>query len=214
MLDEKFYNKLIEKVKSYLEENGGHNFDHINRVYRNSIKISQDENVDLDIVKTAALLHDIARLKEFKDKEICHAEEGAKMSKEILKEMDFPEEKINKVSYSIKVHRYSKGIEPETKEAAILQDADRLDALGAIIIGRVFEFGGKNERPSYNPNEDPEKKYVSNGGHSSITHFHRKILKITPEKFHTKKAKEMAKERYDFVKKFIDRYKKEWHGEL
>jgi uncharacterized protein len=213
-LNEDFYNNLIKKIKPYFEKTGGHNFDHTNRVYKNAIKISENENIDLDIVKTAALLHDIARLIEGKNNVKCHAKEGARMSKEILKKVGFPEEKIDSVSYAIRVHRYSKGIKPETKEAAILQDADRLDALGALTIARIFEFGGKNGRRSYDPEEDPEEEYISNGGHSSITHFHRKILKITPDKFHTKKAREIAKERYNFVKEFVKRYKKEWEGEL
>ena len=213
-MNDDFFNKLKEESKIYFEHVGGHGFDHVDRVYRNALKISKDESVDMDIVKAATLLHDVARMTELKGEVSCHAEEGARMCKDILKKLNFPEEKIEAVSYAISVHRYSSGILPKTKEAEILQDADRLDALGAITIGRIFEFGGKKGRVSYDPTDDMDAEYNTKKGHSSITHFYRKILKITPNKFHTKKAKEIAKGRYDFVKEFVNRYVKEWNGEL
>lgn len=214
-MEEKFYENLREKAKSYLKREDGHSFDHVDRVYKNALKISEEEkDVDLDVIKAATLLHDIERDKESDNEIECHAEEGSKTALEILKEEGFPEEKANKVSYAIKVHRYSKGILPETKEAKILQDADRLDALGAIVIGRVFMFNGSRGLPPYNPEESFEEEYISGVDHSCITHFYRKILKLTPDKFHTKKAKEIAKDRYNFVKDFVERYIKEWEGKL
>ncbi|MEA3329999.1 MAG: HD domain-containing protein [Nanoarchaeota archaeon] len=203
------FNILIEKAKSYFENgSGGHGFDHVNRVFNNSIIISEGEDVDLDIVKASALLHDIARLKEDLKEVKCHAEEGAKMAREILQEFDFPENKIEKVIHAIKVHRYSKGLKAESREAEILQDADRLDALGASAIARIMSRAGKKGIPIYDAEISP-KDFYDGEGTTAINHFHEKILKIKPGTFKTKKARELAKERYDFVKEFVDRFLEE-----
>jgi len=211
MLSKEFFNKLTEEAESYSESGGSHEFSHTERVYNLALKISENENVDLDVLKAAVLLHDIARKKEDDGECECHAEEGSKMAEKILKDMNFPEDKISKVVYAIKVHRHSKNIFPETKEAAILQDADRLDALGAITIARMFSSGGKAGIPLYNPRQK-ETSNTYNGQKSTIEGFHKKILKITPETFKTKKAKEIAKGRYEYVENFIKRFIKEWEG--
>lgn len=206
-----FFTELKKKIKPYFEKHGGHDFTHTERVYRNAIKISKEENVDLDVVKAAALLHDIARNMEDTGKIKCHAEEGAKIAKKILKEINFPKEKVEKVVHAIKVHRYSKNKKAEIKEGKIIQDADRLDALGAICIARVFRYGAKEGRPIYDPKIPPKQKYEDNA-ETSINHFYEKIFKIKPETFKTKKAKSIAKKRYNFVKNFVYQFIKEWKG--
>jgi len=206
-----FLTELKKKIKPYFEKHGGHDFTHTERVYRNAIKISKGENVDLDVIKAAALLHDIARNMEDTRKIRCHAKEGAKIAKRILKEINFPEEKIEKVVHAIKVHRYSKNKKAETKEAEIIQDADRLDALGAICIARIFRYGAKEGRPIYDPKIPSKQKYEGNAK-TSINHFYEKILKIKPETFKTKKARSMAEKRYKFVKNFVNQFIKEWEG--
>ena len=206
--------ELKDKIKHYFTD-AGHTFDHTERVYHMAVKIAKDEKADLEIVKAAALLHDIGRPKENPDKEICHAEESAKMAPAILKKVGFPEEKIKGVLHAIKVHRYSKQLKAETKEAAILQDADRLDALGAVAIGRIFSYGGKKNRPMHNPNLKINPAYtVKSKAKTSMHHFYEKILKIKPETFHTRLARKIAKERYTFTKQFVSRFEKEWKGEL
>ncbi len=213
-MNEEFFDKLRERILPYFEISGGHNFDHVDRVCKLSLKISEGENVDIDVVRTAALLHDIARSKEDSDKRnICHAEVGAEMSIEILKDMKFPEEKIGKVAHAIRVHRYSNGLKAETREAEIIQDADRLDALGAIIIIRIAEASVKWDRPFYDP-AIPVKKVYDGSKSTGINHIYEKILKITPDSFKTVKAREIAKGRYDFVKEFAERYIEESEGRL
>ncbi len=214
MIKKSFFKELREKIQSNFEEGGSHAFDHTERVYNLSLKLSKNKKVDLDVIKASALLHDVARLKEDNNEIECHAEHGSKMAEEILKEMNFPEEKIKQVIYSIKVHRHSKKIEAETKEAEILQDADRLDALGAITIARMFSTGGKINRPLYKPDIPFGKVHKGYHSESTIHSFHAKILKITPETFNTKEAKEIAKERYQFVEEFLHQFLKEWNGEL
>jgi uncharacterized protein len=205
--------QLKEKLAKYFTD-PSHGFDHTERVYRLAVRIAKQENVDLEIVQAAALLHDLARHLENPDKGICHAEESAKLAPEILKSINFPEEKIPKVVHAIEVHRYSKQLKAETKEAEILQDADRLDALGAIAIGRVFTRGGSKKRPLHDPSIKADEEYnVKTKAKTSINHFYEKILKIKPETFKTKLAQEIAKERYAYVKEFVERFEKEWKGE-
>ncbi|MCK5321282.1 HD domain-containing protein [Candidatus Pacearchaeota archaeon] len=211
-MEEEFFNKLKERVLPYFEDGGGHGFDHVERVYSMAIKISRGENVDMDVVRAAALLHDIARSKEDKF-DVCHAEEGVKMACEILKEVDFPVKKIKDVVHAIGVHRYSKNLKAESREAEILQDADRLDVLGAVIVGRAFEKAGKEGTIIYDSDMPIKENY---GGCKTcvINHFYEKSLKITPESFKTVKAREIAKGRYDFVKEFVERYVKELKGRI
>ncbi len=211
-MNEKFYNELREKIQPYFEKGGSHAFDHTERVYNLALKIGKKEKADLEIIKAAVLLHDIARLKEDNKEVNCHAEHGAEIAEKILKEMNFREDKIKDVVHCIKVHRHSKGLNAETKEAEILQDADRLDALGAITIARMFSTGGKRGVPLHNPTipfGNPREGYYSE---STIHGFHNKILKIKPETFHTSFAKKLAKARYKFVEKFLDEFLKEWEG--
>jgi len=214
MMDEDFYDELREKVKKGFEGgDGSHDFGHVSRVYNNALLLSQDEPVDFDVVRISALLHDIARPLE-ESKNICHAEEGAKMAIEILGEMGVPQDKILKIASAIATHRYSKHLKPESKEAEILQDADRLDALGAITIARIFTYGGKKNRLLYGPNFLSKKVSGEKNTYSSLNHFYDKIFKLKPEGFHTAKAREIAKGRYDFVKQFVDRFEKELEGKL
>lgn len=215
IMDERFFQKLGESIEHYFEEKSSHGFDHALRVYNNVLMLATGEPVDLDIVRASAMLHDVARHKQEIGKIACHAAEGAKMAEEILRETDFPPEKIPAVAYAIKIHRYSKGTTPETIEAATLQDADRLEALGAICIARVFSYGAKKDRPMYDPSISPEDEgeYSGEVSLTSINHFYLKILKITPESFNLRRAQGIAKKRYQVILDFIENFKKEWNGE-
>lgn len=211
-MDEDFYIRLREKILPYFKNYDGHGFDHTERVYRNALIISKDENVDIDVVKVSALMHDIARHKETKDDRICHASEGAKMAKEILKEMNFPEDKLDKVLHCIEVHRFSKGLKAKTREAEILQDADRLDALGAMILVRMIQHNFSRNLPIYDP-KIPIKENYDGSNTTVINHIHEKILKIKPDTFKSNKAKKIAEKKYklveDFVKCFMEEYGEE-----
>jgi len=192
-MNEEFFKELKEKIQKYFESGGSHEIKHTERVYNNAVMLAKEEKADLEIVRAAALLHDISRGKEDEKKCKCHAEDGAKQARKILIEMKFPKEKIDAVCEAIRIHRHSAGINPKTKEQAIIQDADRLDALGAVAIARMFSSGGKLSLPMK----------------TTIKEFDTKILKITPETFKTKKAKEIAKGRYNFILEFLDKFSKE-----
>ncbi len=213
-MNKQFFEKLKEKIQPYFEKGGSHAFDHTERVYNLSLHLAKGKKVDLDVLKTAVLLHDIARKKQDEcNGKICHAEEGARIAKEILDKSNFQKNKINEVLHAIESHRQSRGADPETEEAKILSDADKLDALGAITIGRIFSTGGKIDRPLYDPRIPPEKDYKNKGySNTTINGFYQKLLKLKPENFHTKEAKRLAEGRYRFVEEFLDRFLKEWEG--
>jgi len=158
------------------------------------------------------LLHDIARPKESSGEVECHAAAGADIAQEILAKTGFPKEKIPIVAECIRVHRFSKGLEPKSQEAAILQDADRLDALGAITIARIFTHGGNKGRPIYDPSVKLGE--IKGKGSSSLHHFYKKQLKLKPETFKTKIAQAIAKKRYQFILAYINQFLKEWEGEI
>ena len=211
-MEDEFFDRLKERVLPYFEGGDGHGFDHVQRVYNSALKISEGEDVDMDVVRASVLLHDVARSRE-DELDSCHAEEGAKMAAEILEEMGFSEEKIEKVVHVIGVHRYSKGLNAESREAEILQDADRLDALGAIIIVRMAQATVKWNIPFYDK-KIPVKDVYDGGKSNAINHIYEKILKLDPESFKTDRAREIARGRYDFVREFAERYVKEVEGEL
>lgn len=204
--------QLKQEVKQYFTSNC-HGFDHTLRVYNFAIKIAQKENVDIEIIKATTLLHDIARDLETKENKQCHAEKGAEMCKPILKKLNFTEEQIKVISDAIKTHRFSKKQKPNSKIGEILQDADRLDVLGAIGIARVFTGGGERRKSIHNPKIKPAKEYTSTNN-TSINHFYEKVLNIKPDTFHTETARQIAKSRYNYTKEFINRFLKEWDGKI
>lgn len=214
------YSEQIKKIaRSYFDEldknDFSHGFTHVQRVLTFCFVIGKKENGDLETLEAAALLHDIARGREDSGEVEDHANEGALLAEQILKEIGFPQEKIQNVIHCIAAHR-NKGSPPQTLEAKILQDADRLDALGAIDIARVIgsSFQSKQfSRPIY-----IDEPYLNEGDRNkSAIHYliHKTVQpKRKPENFNTKTGRKIAEERFKFSLKFIDRFIKEWHGEL
>ncbi len=209
---------ILERIKEAARKHAGHSshdFEHTLRVWRNARHIAKTVKCDKFVVEAAALLHDIARHKEQIGECECHAAEGAKMAKEILGSMNVNTGKAWNIVHCIAVHRYSKGMKPGTIEAAILQDADRLDALGAITIARIFAYGGEVKRPIYDLSEKPMKQYIGSKekhSHNSLNHFHEKIFKLKPSSFRTKQGERMARQRYDFVRKYVRQLEDEIRG--
>lgn len=218
MENSKYRDSIIDFAQEYYNKydstDFSHDRSHFLRVERTAKKIAKEENADIEIIEAECLLFDIARYLEDDGTITDHAQEGAKIAKEILTKINFPNEKIDSVCYSILVHRRSKGIIPNTIEAKILQDADYLDAMGAIDVIRVVasslqskKYGG---RPIY------IDKPLSNDlyDNSSAIHFlmsQIKHPKIQPENFYTKLGRELAKSRYEFMKKFVEEFLIEWN---
>lgn len=217
----------FQKIQEYVEKElscSAHNMDHVMRVYNLSLHLAKNEDIDQDVLKAAALLHDIARVKEDNDHtgNTDHAILSSEMAVPILKESGFCKEKIRHIQDCIISHRYKTGNKPKTKEAQILFDADKLDTLGAIGIARSFVWVGRNNAKIYT-NVDIDKYIKDNLGgkingriqdktkHSPHIEFETK-LKFLIDRLHTKKAKEVCKERADFYKSFLDRLETEFNG--
>jgi uncharacterized protein len=190
-------------------ESGGHSLQHSERVLELCLRIAEEEQEgDPLILQAAAILHDIAvPVSGRKD----HAKESVKIAEKILKKIDFSEKSTTGVLYTIEAHRFSDQEPPNTIEAKIFQDADRLDAIGAIGIARCFAFGGREERALYEKTEvpgeyDPEKEV------SSLTHIQEKLLKIR-DTLHTATARRIAEERHRFTLEFTERLTLEIQGE-
>jgi len=185
---------------------------HVERAYNLATRLAQEEGADLDIVKAAVLLHDIARAMEDEGTIYDHAKEGAKMARKILEEVNYPKQKIAHVIYCIETHRFRKGLTPKSLEAKILQDADRLDIIGAIGIARVFARNGWENNPIYDPSIPPKAKYDGKS-ESAVNHIYEKLLKIK-NTMNTRTAKKIAEERHRYVEQFLERLLKEWRAEI
>ncbi len=202
----------IKKKNEGLFKFSHHDESHVGRVYSMAVRIARDENADVDVVKAASLLHDIARAKEDEGSIADHASEGAKMAKKILEDVGFPEEKRAQVLHCIEVHRFKKGLKAESLEAKILQDADRLDIIGAIGIARALTRGGWKNLPIYDPLVPPKDKYDGESL-TSVNHIQEKILKVK-DPMNTRTARKIADQRHRFVERFLDQLLREWRGEI
>lgn len=204
-------------VKEKLENaEGGHDWFHVERVYRNSVLISKNEVCDVTVVQLGALLHDIADSKFHDGDETI----GPKIAREFLELKGVAEESIAHVVNIIENISY-KGGNFEKKfcsiELDIVQDADRLDAIGAIGIARTFNYGGFKNRALYNPKIAPNgrmtREEYKNGDSPTINHFYEKLL-LLKDKMNTPTGKLIAEERHRFMQTFLSRFYAEWEGEL
>jgi uncharacterized protein len=178
-------------------------------------RIGRAEKADLEILRAAALLHDIGRKEEEKTG-ICHAEKGALLARKILMDCGFPESKIEAVLHCIETHRFRGDLKPRSLEAKILFDADKLDAIGAIGIARAYSFGGERGQKLYTDSSEANKfelKKQIDLKHTPVVEFTVKLSKII-EHLQTKTARKIARGRHRFMVKFYERLKKEVEGKL
>jgi uncharacterized protein len=227
MTVEKTCQKIEEAVARELSCSA-HVMEHVMRVYNLCLRLAKYElNVDLDVLKTAALLHDIARVKEFNDKtgSIDHSALGAEMADKILRTLGHSEEKIAHVKHCIAAHRFRSKVEPQTKEMKILFDADKLDVLGAIGVARSFMIAGQYGQKIYSDlsikkylkgnvtGEKTDGRFRDVSKHAPNLEF-KLILRHMPKRLYTQKAREIAKERVQFMENFFERLKMEIEEEL
>ncbi|MBT8317470.1 MAG: HD domain-containing protein [Lutibacter sp.] len=203
-------------VKSTLENaEGGHDWFHILRVWNNAKLIAKSENVDEFIVELGALLHDIADSKFYNGDETV----GPKMARDFLKAQHVDEAVIIHVENIINNISYKGGNFKQTfksPELDVIQDADRLDAIGAVGIARCFNYGGFKNRQLYNPNIPPNlamtKEEYKNSKAPTINHFYEKLL-LLKDKMNTTTGKKIAEERHQYMETFLQRFYDEWEGE-
>ncbi len=212
-MNEILINKTIEKAKEFFEnEFSGHDFWHTLRVYNVAKEIAKKEKCDIEIICLAALLHD------FDDAKITNSTTELENATKWLNENNYPQERINLIKDIINTISF-KGTDtkiPETIEGKIVQDADRLDAIGAIGIARTFAYGGSIGRKMWDPNEHyidnmNEQEYRSNKG-NTINHFYEKLLKLK-DKMNTDTAREIAENRHRYMENFLEEFYSEWNGE-
>lgn len=215
MTSEQIINKTIAFVKEQLTNaEGGHDWFHIERVYKNALLISKTEPVDTFVVALGALLHDIA------DSKFNNGDEtiGPKMARQFLFELDTDSTIIEHVVNIIENISFKGGHEKQTfksPELDVIQDADRLDAIGAIGIARCFNYGGFKNRPLYNPDIKPnlnmtKEEYKTSKG-PTINHFYEKLL-LLKDKMNTKTAKKIALQRHHYMESFLEQFYIEWNG--
>ncbi len=209
-------NNTILFVKNQLAHaEGGHDWFHIERVYKNALLIAEEEECDLTVVKLAALLHDIADSKFHGGDETV----GPKTARTFLESQNVSEDIILHViaiieNISFKGGNFEKKF--NSKELEIVQDADRLDAIGAIGIARTFNYGGFKNRPLYNPNIQPNlnmsKEEYKNSESPTLNHFYEKLL-LLKDKMNTETGKKIAQKRHDFMVTFLSQFYAEWDGQ-
>jgi len=216
MSNENTINKTILFVKQKLENaEGGHDWFHIERVFKNAVSIADNEVCDVTVVKLGALLHDIADSKFHSGDETV----GPKIAREFLESENIDEATIQHVINIIENISFKGGNIPKqfsSKELDIVQDADRLDAMGAIGIARTFNYGGFKNRPLYNPKIAPNlrmgKEEYKNSEAPTINHFYEKLL-LLKDKMNTETGKQIAQERHQFMMTFLSQFYAEWDGE-
>jgi uncharacterized protein len=211
-------NDTIQKTRSYIkqtfsDDSSGHDWWHIYRVWKNALAICEQENADTFIVELAALLHDLDDWKFNKSDD-----ETPYRAKAWMESCKVDSQIIEKICEII-MHISYKGAQVKNKisslEGMIVQDADRLDAIGAIGIGRAFAYGGYKNRPMYDP-ESPNQMHASfeeykNSKSATINHFYEKLL-LLKDMMNTSTAKRIAEQRHEVMLRFLDQFMNEWEG--
>ena len=215
MTSEDIINKTTAFVKETLADaEGGHDWFHILRVYNNALLISKKEPVDTFVVSLGALLHDIADSKFHNGDETV----GPKIAREFLFDLNVDSKIIEHVVNIIENISFKGGNVSQkfkSPELNVVQDADRLDAIGAIGIARCFNYGGFKNRSLYNPDIKPNLKMTKEEYKASnaptINHFYEKLL-LLKDRMHTKTGRQIANDRHTYMLGFLEQFDSEWHG--
>lgn len=193
-----------EARRLYGENDAAHAFDHVLRVFRLAERIGRAEAADLRVLLTAALLHDIAH------NEPDHHLRGAERARVLLAEETAAF--VDAVAHCIETHRFRKGPEPRTLEARILQDADKLDAIGAIGVARVFAHAGHYNEPLWAPLDEVQRSGLDTPVHTPVHEYWHKLRHLA-DMLHTPTARAIARERHAFMEAFFRRLDEECRGE-
>jgi len=199
-------------MKCFSKATGSHDWDHTQRVYNLCMHIGEVEGADMEVLKIAAYLHDVGRPYQDESKgTICHGEKGADMARALLEEYPVSDAQKANIIHSIKSHRFRGKCQPETLEAKILFDADKLDATGAIGIARTFQFAGELGAKLHNPSIKPEDTEPYTEEDTGYREFKLKLSKIK-DRMLTSEGRRMARERHGFMEMFFERFLQEYRG--
>jgi uncharacterized protein len=211
---------VLDRTRAFVRErcageSSGHDWWHIDRVCRTAVAIGREERVDLYVVELAALLHDVADWK-FHDGD---EEIGPRMAGAWLRSLGVDAETVAHASEIVRDISFKGAGVPtpmRTREGDVVQDADRLDGLGAIGIARAFAYGGYRGHPLHDPDLEPffarsSAEYMTHRG-STINHFSERIL-LHAERMNTETGRRIARERHAFMERFLEQFHAEWGGE-
>jgi uncharacterized protein len=210
---------IIDEVRSYAQDHFehakySHDWEHTERVYKLCMHIGAIEGADLEVLAISAYLHDVGRTHQDKARGgICHAEKGAELAGKLLENYPIPQEKKKNIIHCILTHRFRNSHVPETLEAKILFDADKLDAIGAVGIARAYLFAGEVGAVLHNPDAIPERTKPYSKDDTGYREYRLKLKKIK-DKMLTSEGTRMALERHAFMEEFFERFLKEHEGLL
>ena len=204
---------LWKMSKQYCEEEGGsHGPDHTERVYHTALSIGRKMNARLDILAAAALLHDIGRRAETTSRgKICHALKGSELAQDILAELDFAGQDTEAIMHCIRSHRFRGKERPRTLEAKILFDADKLDSIGAVGIGRAFLFAGQIGAKLHDAEIDHDRTKAYSTEDTAYREFQVKMSRVRDQML-TEPGRQLAEKRHAFMEIFFDELNREIYG--
>lgn len=210
---------LVSQVKEearafFRSARGSHDWDHTERVYRLCLRIGRKEKADLGVLKLAALLHDIGREEEDRSSgKVCHGRSGAALARKLLEGHNLDKAAVQAVVHCIRTHRFRKRAVPGTLEARILFDADKLDSIGAVGIGRAFLFAGEIGARLHDKGIDVRKTKAYSREDTAYREYLVKLARIK-DRITTREGKRIAAERHRFMAAFFERLNKETDGTL
>ncbi|PIE60194.1 MAG: phosphohydrolase [Desulfobulbus propionicus] len=206
---------LLAVSRQYGQAEGGpHDFEHSLRVFHTALAIGREMQADLQVLGSAALLHDIGRKAESESKgKICHAIHGAKLAAPLLRELEYPEQTIKAICHCIRSHRFRGKEKPESMEAKILFDADKLDSIGAVGIGRAFLFAGQVGARLHNPEIDPAATKAYSIEDSAYREYQVKMCKVKDSML-TPVGRKIARHKHLFMETFFTQLNNEIFGGL
>jgi uncharacterized protein len=217
----KINSKILKQIeaeakKYFTNASGCHDWTHIERVYKLAMNIGKQEGADLKILAAACFLHDIGRRAEFASRgKLRHEAIGAEQAGKILRRLKINQNIIDNIVHCVAAHRYRNNLKPETLEAKVLFDADKLDSLGAVGVGRIFLFAGYFKNPIYTGRE---KKLAKSGGKHSYSKEDTAVLeyevklKYIKDRLLTAAGKKIAQGRHDFMVLFFKNFWEEVGG--
>ena len=209
----------IEEAEAYYSgKDAAHDFEHVLRVLKLAERIGEAEGADMDILRAAVLLHDVARVAEDEGGP-CHAETGAQRAREIL--AGHPEDKVEAVAHAIATHRFRSSAVPQTLEARILYDADKLDAIGAIGVARAYAIAGRHAQRLWatvslahaERSIEEARGDIADAEHTPVHEYIFKLSRLKDSLF-TATARAIAMDRHDYMAQFFQRLQQEVKGEL
>jgi uncharacterized protein len=205
--------RMKKMAESFFEAaRGSHGWDHTLRVYHLCERMGPEEAADMEVLRMAALLHDIGRGRQDESRgRLCHAEEGAKMALPILAALDLEESRRENILHCIRTHRFRGDRTPRSREAEVLFDADKLDAIGAVGVARAYLFAGEIGARLHNPEIDVADSAAYSRDDTGYREFKIKLSRIK-DRMLTETGRRMARERHAFMEAFFERFLAECTG--